>query len=85
MMFDDEECYQLFIAMDDRARMFRGANPEVNALREKLLPLVRQSRVMGTPEPMPVRLIPVRLPGPLLLMVLAPETWSNDSLNMFIP
>lgn len=41
MTFTDEECYQLFIAMDDRARDFDGLNPEVNALREKLLPFYR--------------------------------------------
>lgn len=41
MTFDDEECYQLFIAMDNRARSFGGENAEVNALREKLLPVYR--------------------------------------------
>lgn len=39
--FSDEECYQLFIAMDDRARAFQGALPEVNAIREKLVPFYR--------------------------------------------
>lgn len=39
--FDDEECYQLFIALDNRARELHGLNPEVNALREKLLPFYR--------------------------------------------
>ena len=41
MMFDDNECYQLFIAMDNRARALNGANSEVNSLREKLLPFYR--------------------------------------------
>lgn len=36
--FDDEECYLLFIAMDNRARAFEGKLPEVNAIRERLLP-----------------------------------------------
>jgi hypothetical protein len=39
--FDADECYQLFIAMDDRARAIGGQRPEVNALREKLLPFYR--------------------------------------------
>lgn len=36
--FDDDECYQLFIAMDDRARVHEGRLPEVNAIRDRLLP-----------------------------------------------
>jgi hypothetical protein len=39
--FTNEECYQLFIAMDDRARAFGGMNVEANALREKLVPFYR--------------------------------------------
>jgi hypothetical protein len=41
MTFDDAECYQLFIAIDNLARAFQGEHPEVNALREKLLPTYR--------------------------------------------
>jgi len=41
MTFNDEECYELFIAVDDRARLFRGARRELNALRERLLPFYR--------------------------------------------
>lgn len=37
----DEECYQLFIAMDDRARAFQGTLPEINVIREKLKPFYR--------------------------------------------
>jgi hypothetical protein len=39
--FTAEECYQLFIAIDDRARAFGGKLDEVNALRERLLPFYR--------------------------------------------
>lgn len=39
--FSDEECYQLFIAMDNRARHYYGKNEGVNALRERLLPFYR--------------------------------------------
>lgn len=40
-LFTDEECYQLFIAMDNRARAYEGKLDEVNALRERLLPFYR--------------------------------------------
>jgi hypothetical protein len=39
--FTDDELYHLFIAMDDRARAFRGTREDVNVLREKLLPVYR--------------------------------------------
>ena len=41
MLFTDKECYHLFIAMDDRARMLRGESAEVNAIRDRLLPFYR--------------------------------------------
>lgn len=36
--FSDEECYLLFVALDDQARAYRGTQADINALRERLLP-----------------------------------------------
>jgi hypothetical protein len=36
--FTDEECYELFIAMDTQARIFRGLDDPTNKLRGRLLP-----------------------------------------------
>ncbi len=40
--FSDAECYEMFIAMDSRARAFHGKNEEVNAIRDRLLPFYRE-------------------------------------------
>lgn len=41
MKFTDEQCYLLFIAVDDYCRAFEGKRSEMNALRERLLPYYR--------------------------------------------
>jgi len=38
---DDDDCYKLFLIVDNRARQVRGADAMVNELREKLLPFYR--------------------------------------------
>ena len=38
MEFNDEECYLLFLAVDNDCRTHKSQHPAMNALRERLLP-----------------------------------------------
>lgn len=40
--FNADECYDLFIAVDDQCRHYRGRHKAFNELREKLLPFYSQ-------------------------------------------
>lgn len=37
MTLDDDECYRLFLSLDDLARIYEGKHERVNAQREKFL------------------------------------------------
>ena len=42
MTFDDDECYKLFLIVDNMARIREGKDGMVNELREKLIPFYRE-------------------------------------------
>jgi hypothetical protein len=42
MMLTDDEAYALFLILDSLARVHRGADPVVNHLRERLIPVYRE-------------------------------------------
>lgn len=42
MQFSDDECYELFLAVDDRCRQLGVPPPSLIELREKLLPVYRK-------------------------------------------
>jgi hypothetical protein len=39
MTFTVDECYLLFLAMDDFARLHEGSHKGANAIRERMLPI----------------------------------------------
>lgn len=62
--FTAEECYQFFIAIDDRNRAFAGMIPEVKALREKLLPFYRDWHAAHPHQAHPSALRAAAIPSP---------------------
>ena len=42
MTFNDDDCYTLFLILDSYARILRGEDALVNAMRERLLPVYRE-------------------------------------------
>lgn len=50
MTFTEEECYELFLAVDDRARELVDKPPALLALRERLLPIYSKRHERSTPR-----------------------------------
>jgi hypothetical protein len=42
MQFTEDECYELFLAVDNLVRQLAKASPELLALRKRLLPIYRE-------------------------------------------
>lgn len=50
MTFSESECYELFLAVDDRVRALVEPPKELQKLRERLLPIYIRSHTDERPE-----------------------------------
>jgi hypothetical protein len=50
MTFDENECYELFLAVDDRARELEKPPAALMALRERLMPVYIRRHTEERPE-----------------------------------